>query len=59
MKQLNNSPEAVAAVTGLSPAEINRRLAELFHRSGSARSRELRAYPAKRCAAALLQTIDR
>jgi hypothetical protein len=59
MKQLSNTPEAVAAVTGLSPEGVRNRLANLFCRSLRTRAKQLRDYSGVRSAAALLQTMDR
>jgi len=56
MKQLSNTPEAVAAVTGLSPEAVRERMADLFGNHSRRRFRSIKRLNVPQCAVALLQT---
>ena len=59
VKQLSNTPEAVAFITGLRGDALRERLSSIFGRPGQAPARACRLISAPRCARTLLQQMAR
>jgi hypothetical protein len=59
MKQLSNTPEAAAAITGLRGDALRDRVRNLFGRASHARGRDYRNIAVPRFAQALVQEMVR
>ena len=59
MKQLSNTPEAVAVITGLRGDALRNHLGNVFGRATRVPAGGYRNIPAPRCAQTLLQELNR
>jgi hypothetical protein len=59
MKQLSNSPEAVAFITGLRGDALRDHVSNIFGRANRAPARVRRTISPPRCAQTLLQQMER